>query len=102
MASPPSPPAVQSIGNLTYKIALSFKNDAVEISLKLLSKGLISEDIQERMLLFSYTSIEKAALLVKAVKDTIRRSPEKFENLLDILLEHDATISVELRSAYES
>ena len=39
MASPPPSPAVQSIGNLTRKIALSFKNDAVDISLNLLSKG---------------------------------------------------------------
>ena len=104
MASPPSPPAVQSIGILTHKIALSFKNDAVDISLRLLSRRLISEDAQERMLLGSHTPTEKAAFLVKAVKTTIRRDPEKFEDLLNVLSEHNDTISVEkdLRSTYQS
>ena len=104
MASPPSPPAVQSVGNLIHSIALSFKNDAVDISLRLLSKRLISEDIQEKMLIFSHTPTEKAAILVIAVKNTLRRSPEKFEDLLQILSEHNDTKSVgkELRSTYES
>ena len=103
MASPPSPPAVQSIGILTHKIALSFKNDAVDISLRLLSRKLISEDNQERILLTSYTPTEKAAILVKAVKNTIRRDPEKFKDLLNVLSEHSDTISVEknLRSTYQ-
>jgi hypothetical protein len=104
MASPPSPPAVQSIGILTHKIALSFKNDAIDISLRLLSRKLISEDIQDRVLLSSYTPTEKAAILVKAVKNTIRRNPEKFEDVLDVLSKHNDTISVEkdLHSTYQS
>ena len=102
MASPPSPPAVQSIGNLTEKMALSFKNDAMNISLKLSSRRLISDDIQDKMLVVSYTPIEKAAIPVRAVKNTIRRSPEKFEDLLDVLSEHNDTMSVgkDLSSTY--
>ena len=102
MASPP-PPAVQLIGNLIYKIALSFKNDPVDISLRLLSKRLISDDIQDRMLM-NYTPTEKAAFLVRAVKNTIERSPEMFEDLLQILSQHSDTISVEkeLCSSYQS
>ena len=103
MASPHSSPAVQSIGNLTYKIALSFKNDATDISLRLLSRSLISEETQERILLPS-TPTDKAAILVIAVKNTIRRSPERFEDLLDTLSEHNDTKSIakDLRSTYES
>ena len=104
MASPPSPPAVESIGDLTHKMALSFTNDAVNISLKLLSRRLISDDIQDKMLVVSNTPIEKAAILVRAVKNTIRRSPEKFEDLLDVLSEHNDTMSVgkDLSSTYQS
>jgi hypothetical protein len=104
MASPPSPPAIRSIGILTHKIALSFKNDAVDISLRLLSRKLISEDIQDRMLLGSHTPTEKAAILVKAVKNTLRGDPEKFKDLLNVLSKHNDTISVEkdLRSTYQS
>ena len=104
MESPPSPPAVQSVGKLTHKIALSFRNDPVDISLRLLSKRLISDDIQDRMLIASHTPTEKAAILVQAVKSTLRRSPEKFEDLLQILSEHSDTKSVgkEMRSTYES
>ena len=103
MASPPSPPAVRSIGKLTHTIALSFKNDAVDISLRLLSRRLISEEAQERILLTSYTPTEKAAILVVAVKNTIKRDPEKFDDLLNVLSEHNDTISVEkvLRSTYQ-
>ena len=106
MASPPSPPAVQSIGKLAHEMVLSFKYDATDISVRLWSRGLISDDTQERILFVSnYTPTDKAAILVKAVKDTMRRSPESFEDLLDVLSEcSDTIVSVEkdLRSTYQS
>jgi hypothetical protein len=103
MASP-SPPAVQSIRKLTHEIILSFQNDILDISSRLLGKELISDDIQEEMLLGYHTSKKKAAILVEAVKNTIRGNPEMFEDLLNILSEHNNTISVgkKLRSTYQS
>ena len=105
MASPPSPPAVQAIKSLTPKIELSFKNDIVKISSRLLSKGLISENVHESMLLDSHghTPTIKAAILVQAVKTTIKREPEKFEDLLKVLSEFNDTKSVEkdLCSTYQ-
>ena len=103
MASPPPPPAVQSIGILTHKIALSFENSAIDISLRLLSRNLISEEVQDKILLPSHTPKVKAAILVQAVKSTIGGDPDKFEDFLKVLSEHNDTISVgkELRSTYQ-
>ena len=95
MASPPSPPAVRSIGILTPTIELSFKNIPINISSSLLSRGLISGHVHEKILLVSLTETEKAAILVQAVKNTIKRDPEKFEDFLKVLSEHNDTISVE-------
>jgi hypothetical protein len=103
MASPPSPPEVQSIGNLTDKLTLSFQNSTVDISSKLLGKRLISEDIQQETLLVYHTPKTKAVILLGAVKTTIRGNPEKFKDLLNVLSEHNDTISVgeNLRSTYQ-
>ena len=103
MASPPSPAAVQSIRILTHKIELSFKNDLINISSSLLSRGLISDHDREKILFISHTPTEKAAILVQAVKNTIGRDPEKFEDLLNVLSEHihAKTVEKDLRSTYQ-
>ena len=55
------------------------------VAQKLLSKGFVSEETMSKMLVPAYTSKEKAAILMEAVRNKIVLAPSKFSKLLDIL-----------------
>ena len=49
----------------------------------MLSKELISEEVYSEMLIDSYTPAKKAAILVRAVRNTVEIAPAKFQWFLE-------------------
>ena len=103
MASTPSP-EVNSINVRTPELATAISSDPLAISHVLLSKGLISTETLSKMLIPSYTSAEKATIVVETVRNSIEIAPTKFEEFLRILSEQAITKSVVdgLRSTHQS
>ena len=101
MASNASP-EVQSILIRTHDLSTALSNDSLGVAEMLLSKGLICREVYSKMLLHSYTPVEKAAILVEAVANTMEKTQVKFSDFLEILSEVCAKEVVEsLRSTYQ-
>ena len=82
-------------------------NDSLGVAGRLLSKELICEEVYSKMLIDSYTPAKKAAILIRAVRNTIEITPDKFQWFLDseILSEQQACakeVVEKLRSTYQS
>ena len=102
MASNPSP-EVNAITIQTHDLMLALSNEPVGVAGILLGKGFISGETMSKMLVVSYTPIEKATILVEAVRNKIELAPSKFMELIDILSEVACAIEVveSLRSTYQ-
>ena len=83
-------------------IALS--NEPVGMAGVLLGKGFISSEIMSKLLVVSYTQVEKATILIEAVRSKIELAPSKFTQFLDILSEVTCAKEVveSLRFTYQS
>ena len=105
MASNPSP-ELKAITIRTPDLMLALSNEPLTMGVAgmLLSKGFLSGEIVSKMLVVSYTSTEKATILIEAIRNEIELAPSKFVELLDILSEVACTEEVveSLRSTYES
>ena len=103
MASNPSP-EVQSILARTHDLMIALSNEPLGVAGLLLSKGFISGEIMSKMLIVSYTPIEKATILVEAVRNKVDLAPSKFPELLEILSEVTCAEEVvkTLRLTYQS
>ena len=103
MAANPSP-EVKAILMQTRDLMLALSNEPLGVAGILLGKGFISEETMSKMLVVSYTPIEKATILIEAVRNNIKLAPSKFPELLEIL--SDVTCAKEtvekLRSTYQS
>ena len=102
MAANPSP-EVKAILIRTHDLTTALSNDPLGVAGILLSKGLICRDVYSKMLIDSYTSAKKAAILVQAVMNTIETAPLKFPELLKALSEQVCANEVVegLRSTYQ-
>ena len=85
------------------KLVTALATDYLTIAGALLARGFVSEEIPAKMLLPSSTPIEKATILITAVRERIKIDPQQFPVLLNILSEH---VSMEcmvklLQSAYQ-
>ena len=80
-----SSPEVKAILQQTHNLTIALSNDSLDVAGILLSKELICREVYSKMLIDSYTSAKKAAILVEAVTNTIELAPSKFTELLDIL-----------------
>ena len=87
MASINHSPEVKSILKQTPELTTALSNDPLGVAEILLSKELICEEIHSKILIDSYTPRKKAAILVKAVRNTIKIAPDKFQCFLEILSE---------------
>ena len=103
MASTPSP-EVNAILIRTHDLMIALSNEPVGVAGILLSKGFISEEIMSKMLIVSYTQIEKATILIEAVRNKVKLAPSKFPELLEILLEQTCAkeVAESLHSTYQS
>ena len=103
MASPRPSPEVESIESLTPVLTTAITNDVLTISGWLLSKSLIPGSVQSRIVNGHYhMPMEKAAMLLDAVKHTIETNSKKFKDFLQILSDHvDKEVEKDLRSTYE-
>ena len=103
MAFNPSP-EVKSILIRTPDLMAAWSNEPLGVAGILLSKGFISGEIMSKMLIVSYTPVEKATILIEAVRNRIDVSPAKFTELLEILSEQICAREVAegLRSTYQS
>ena len=103
MASNTSP-EVKSIIVRTHDLTTALSNDSLGAAGILLSKDLICREVHSKMLIDSYTSTKKAAILVEAVTNTIEIAPVKFSAFLEILSEQVCGKEVveSLRSTYQS
>ena len=86
MASNPSP-EVRSIVFQTHDLMTALSNEPLGVAGILLAKGFISSEIMSKMLVISYTPIEKATILIEAVRNKVELAPSKFTELLQILSE---------------
>ena len=104
MASINQSPEVKSILEQTHDLTTALSNDPLGVAGRLLSKELICEEEHSKMLVQGYTPAEKAAILVRAVRNTIKIAPDKFQFFLEILSEVSGAKEVmeELRSTYQS
>jgi hypothetical protein len=104
MASINQSPEVKSILKQIDNLTTALSNDPLGVSGKLLSKDLICEDTHSKMLIDSYIPSKKAAILVEAVRNTIKIAPDKFQVFLEILSEQECAKEVveRLRSTYQS
>ena len=86
------------------KLTSALASDIVKISGLLLSKQIISSAIQEKMLLSSFTEMEKASFLMGAVRLAAESSPQKFQDFIEVLSREQMTEDVAkmLASSYES
>ena len=80
-------PEVKAITIRTHDLMLALSNEPLGVAGILLGKGFISGEIMSKMLVISYTSIEKATILIEAVRSKIELAPSKFAELLEILSE---------------
>ena len=103
MASNTSP-EVNSILVRTHDLMTALSNEPLSVAGILLSKGFISSEVMSKMLVVSYTPIEKATILIEAVRNKIELAPIKFTELLEILSNQTCTEEVveSLRSTYQS
>lgn len=69
------------------KLINIFSLNIQEVTAVLFANNFISEDINDKTLLLSYTPPEKATLLVNAVTKRIKTAPEYFQKLMNILSE---------------
>ena len=99
-----SPPEVNAITIRTHDLMLALSNEPLGVAGMLLSKGFISGEIMSKMLVTSYTSTEKATILIEAVRNEIELAPSKFTELLEILSEVDCAkeVAESLRSTFQS
>ena len=104
MASINQSPEVKSILKQTHDLTTALSNDPLGVAGRLLSKELICEEEHSKMLVHGYTPAEKAAILVTAVRNTIKIAPDKFQCFLEILSEVISAKKVveRLRSTYQS
>ena len=105
MASVNQSPEVKSILKQTHDLTTVLSNDPLGVAGRLLSKELICEEEHSKMLVHDYTPAEKAAILVRAVRNTIEIAPDKFQCFLEILSEQQVCakeVVERLRSTYQS
>jgi hypothetical protein len=97
-------PEVKSILKQTHDLTTTLSNDPLGVAGILLGKELICEEIYSEMFMDSYTPAKKAAILVRAVRNTIEIAPVKFQDFLEILSAQVCAKEVveKLRSAYQS
>ena len=97
-------PEVNSILIRTHDLMIALSSEPVGVAGILLGKGFISTEIMSKMLVVSYTSTEKAAILVEAVRNKVHLSSSRFAELLEILSEQACAKEVveSLRSTYQS
>jgi hypothetical protein len=106
MASINQSPEVKSILKQTHHLTTALSNDPLGVAGILLSEELICEEVNWEMLIDSYTPAKKAAILVRAVRNTIEIAPVKFQVFLEILSDSRQVCAKEvverLRSTYQS
>ena len=61
--------------------------DPLSIAGILLSKGLISEEINAKMLISTFTNREKSTILVNTLREKIKLNPLHFYELIDLFFE---------------
>ena len=103
MAANPSS-EVKAILKQTRDLTTALSNDSLGVAGVLLSEDLICREVYSKMLIDSYTSAKKAAILVEAVGNTVEIAPDKFQCFLEILSEQVCAKEVveNLRSTYQS
>jgi hypothetical protein len=94
----------KSILKQTHDLTVALSNDPLGVAGILLSKELICSEVYSRMLIDTYTPAKRAAILVRAVKNTIEIAPVKFQIFLEILSEQVCAkeVAERLRSTYRS
>ena len=105
MASVNQSPEVKSILKQTHDLTTALSNDPLGVAEILLSKELICEEVHSEMLIDSYTPAKKAAILVRAMRNTVEIAPDKFQCFLEILSEQQVCakeVVERLRSTYRS
>ena len=100
-----------SVDNEGYKAVIACHNklvtalatDYLTVAGTLLARGFVSEELPAKMLLPHSTPIEKATILITAVRERIKVAPQQFPVLLSILSEHASTECVVklLQSTYQ-
>ena len=99
-------PEVKSVSVRTHDltVALSKHDDApLTMAAILFSKGMISMEILENVSRGSLIKFEKAAILIKAVRNKMEIAPEKFSEFLEILSGETFSreVAASLRSTYQ-
>lgn len=86
------------------KLILAISADPRTIAGTLYQMGVISDEINDKMLLPTSTSQEKAAILVSAVRDAVKVNPSRFLDFVDILTRESWTkdIVAELKSTHQT
>ena len=97
-----SSPEVKAIRRLTNDLTSALTYNTLDISGMLLGGELISDDARMEMLK-PLDEKTKAAILVEAVKNTMKMYPKRFNNLLQILSRSEQNLKVveKLRSTYQ-
>ena len=85
------------------KLVTALATDYLTVAGTLLARGFVSEEVPAKMLLPYSTPIEKATILITAIRERIKVAPQQFPVLLNILSEHASTECVVkvLQSAYQ-
>ena len=85
------------------KLVTAIATDYLTIAGILLACGFISEEVSSKMLLPSSTPIEKATILVTALRERIKIAPQHFSELVRILSENTSTecIVSSLQSSFQ-
>ena len=73
------------------KLVITLATDYLNIAGVLLARGFISDEISAKMLLPSSTPNEKATILVTAVREKIKLTPQQFPELMKTFSEHTST-----------
>ena len=76
---------IETMTDCNDKLVIALSGDPLGTATVLLAKRFIDENIEARMLLPSLTGRDKAVELVSAVRNTIKNTPERFHEFVDIL-----------------
>lgn len=74
----------KTLAKFVRKLIIAFKCSPISISTDLFAKGLISEELLDKVITSGISNESKAAELVMSVVDQVRLNPQKYHEFMDL------------------
>ena len=78
-------PEVKAILKQTHDLTIALSNNSLGVAGILLGKELISSEVYSKVLVPTFTSTEKAAIMIESTRKIVEITPEKFTEFVEAL-----------------